>query len=318
MLRVLLTALSIVCVCSLGLAAADEPAKQQPPQPTTDNYKLGHDSLERHEGVPKGRVEKFAWTSKIFPGTERDCWVYIPAQYDGKTPACVMVFQDGGGFVSEKGSWRVPIVFDNLIAKKEMPVTVGIFINPGNDPVKNPPRQPGEKPAAGQRRPGATNRSFEYDTLSDQYARFLLEEILPEVSKRYELKLTEDPEGRAISGSSSGGICSFTVAWQRPDQFRKVVSFIGSFTNIRGGGKYPEIVRAGETKPIRVFMQDGSNDLKNKFGNWFEANQAMYAALKEKGYDVKFVAGDGGHTAKHGGSVLPDALRWIWRDYQPK
>src|SRR5690349_13072927 len=160
MLRVLLTALSIVCVCSLGLAAADEPAKQPPPQPTTDNYKLGPDSLERHEGVPKGRVEKFAWTSNLFPRTERDCWVYIPAQYDGKTPACVMVFQDGGGYVSEKGSWRAPVVFDNLIHKKQMPVTVGIFINPGTFP----PAEPKGK--------ARSNRSFEYDTLSDQYAKF--------------------------------------------------------------------------------------------------------------------------------------------------
>jgi enterochelin esterase family protein len=284
-----------------------------------DDYTLGHDS-QRQDGVPKGRIEKFAWNdSKTYPGTERDCWVYIPSQYDGKSPACVMVFQDGGGYQSETGAWRVPVVFDNLIHKKEMPVTIGIFINPGNDPVKNPPARPGDaNPAPGQRRPGPTNRSVEYDTLSDAYSRFLITEILPEVSKRYDLKLTDDPDGRAISGSSSGGICAFTVAWQRPDQFRKVVSFIGSFTNIRGGGKYPELVRAADKKPIRVFLQDGSNDLKNQFGSWFEANQAMYAALSEKGYDVKFVQGDGGHTAKHGGSILPDALRWVWRDYKPK
>ena len=288
----------------------------------TDDYKLGPDS-ERQEGVPQGKVEKFEWKSEIFKGTVRDCWVYIPAQYDGKHAAAVMVFQDGGGYQGDKGSWRVPVVFDNLINRKEMPVTVGIFINPGNDPIKNPPTdpnapkpelKPGETP---KKKPGATNRSFEYDTLSDQYSKFLLEEILPEVSKRYSLKLTEDPEGRAIAGLSSGAICAFTVAWQRPDAFRKVMSSIGSFTNIRGGGAYPDLIRKSEKKPIRVFLQDGANDVKNQFGSWFDANQAMAAVLKEKGYDYQFVAGDGGHTPKHGGSILPDTLRWLWRDYKP-
>ena len=276
-----------------------------------DDYKLGPDS-QRQPGVPAGRVEKFVFASEVFKGTKRDCWVYIPSQYDGTHSACVMVFQDGGSFanVAEKGSWHVPIVFDNLIARKEMPVTVGIFLDPGylksTDTVDGKPTK------------GKSNRSVEYDTLSDDYAKFLLQEILPAVSKRFDVKLTDDPEGRAISGSSSGAICAFTVAWERPDRFRKVVSFIGSYTNIRGGGKYPELVRTSEKKPIRVFLQDGSGDLINKFGNWFEANQAMAAALKEKGYDYKFVEGDGGHTSKHGGSILPDALRWVWRDYKPK
>jgi enterochelin esterase-like enzyme len=297
MLRRFVTATLLLCLAAVARAA--------------DDYKLGPDS-ERHEGVPKGRVERMEWKSMIFPGTVRDCAVYIPSQYGGKHPACVMVFQDGSGYVRESGDWRVPIVFDNLIHKKEMPVTIGIFINPGNDPVKNPPLKAGDT----TRRPGPTNRSFEYDTLSDQYARFLVDEMLPEIAKSYDLKLTDDPEGRAICGLSSGGICAFTVAWQRPDQFRKVVSFIGSFTNILGGGKYPELVRAADKKPIRVFLQDGSNDLQNQFGNWFEANKAMFAALKEKGYDVRFEQGNGGHTGKHGGSILPDVLRWIWRDYK--
>ncbi len=287
-----------------------------------DDYKLGPDS-ERQDGVPKGKIEKFSWKSTIFPGTERDCWVYIPSQYDAKKPACVMVFQDGAGVISETGQWRVPVVFDNLIAKKQMPVTVGIFINPGNDPVKNPPPKPGDPkppaPKAGEKpkqfRP--SNRSVEYDTLSDQYARFLMDEIFPEVTKRFSLNLTKDPDGRAIAGSSSGGICAFTVAWQRPDQFHKVATFVGSFTNIRGGDKYPDLVRNADQKPIRVHMQDGSGDLVNQFGSWFEANKAMYAALTEKGYDVKFVIGDGSHNGKHGGSILPDVLRWLWRDYHP-
>ena len=186
-----------------------------------EEYKLGPDSM-RQEGVPQGTVTKEVWHGKVFPETVRDYWVYVPKQYDGTKPACVMVFQDGHTYVGEKGDFCVPVVFDNLIHKGEMPVTIGVFINPGHV-GEQPPQNPW----------GASNRSFEYDTLSDQYARFLLEEILPEVGKKY--KLTEDPECRAICGISSGGICAFTVAWQRPDAFRKVLSHVGSFTNIRGG-----------------------------------------------------------------------------------
>ena len=276
----------------------------------TDDYKLGPDS-EHRKGVPQGKVEKFEWKSEIFKGTTRDCWVYIPSQYDGTHAACVMVFQDGGGYVGEKGSWRVPIVFDNLIDKKQMPVTIGIFLNPGVFPDQITKDKDGkDKPKS--------NRSVEYDTLSDQYSKFLLEEIFPEVTKRFGVKLTSDPDGRAISGLSSGAICSFTVAWQRPDAFRKVVSFIGSYTNIRGGNAYPDLIRKAEKKPIRIFLQDGSNDLQNQFGKWFEANQAMAAVFKEKDYDYKFIEGDGGHTAKHGGSIFPDAMRWVWREYVAK
>jgi enterochelin esterase family protein len=260
-------------------------------------YKHGPDSQEQ-PGVPKGKVTKHHWKSTIFPDTERDYWVYVPAQYDGKTPACVMVFQDGGSYVNTKGDFRVPTVFDNLIAKKEMPITLGIFINPGMKPGKD-----GKD---------VSNRSFEYDTLSDQYARFLEKEILPEVAKDY--KLRTDAAGRAICGISSGGICAFTVAWQRPDLFSKVLSHVGSFTNIRGGHVYPELIGKAEKKPIRVFLQDGEKDLVNKFGSWPEANRKMEAALKAKGYDLKFVMGEEGHNGKHGGAILPESLRWLWRD----
>lgn len=263
-----------------------------------DDYELGPDS-QRQEGVPQGKVTQHHWTSTIFPGTERDYWVYVPAQYDASKPAAVMVFQDGGTYVSETGAFRVPIVFDNLIHKKEMPVTIGIFINPG----VIPPAEQGKQP---QR-----NRSFEYDSLSDQYARFLLEEILPEVGKSY--NLTDDPNERAICGISSGGICAFTVAWERPDAFRKVLSHVGSFTNIRGGHVYPALIRKTEPKPIRVFLQGGSNDLDNGAGNWPLANQQMAAALKFAKYDYQFEFGDGGHNGKHGGAILPDSLRWLWR-----
>ena len=268
-----------------------------------DDYKLGPDS-QPQEGVPKGKLLQGKWISeKIYPGTERDYWVYIPAQYDGSKPACLMVFQDGGGYAKVDGGFRIPIVFDNLIHKKEMPVTIGVFLNPGNIP----PAQPGQK--------GRSNRSFEYDSLGDQYARFLLEEVLPGLCEKHDLKLTDDPEGRGTCGISSGGIAAFTVAWERPDQFRKVISHIGSFTNIRGGHVYPALIRKTEKKPLRVFLQDGTNDLDNLHGNWPLANQQMASSLKFKGYDYQFELGDGGHSGKHGGMLLPDSLRWLWRDY---
>jgi len=265
-----------------------------------DNYKHGPDS-KRQEGVPTGKVTKHTWTSKIFYGTTRNYWVYVPQQYDARKPACVMVFQDGGGYVNERGSFRSTIVMDNLIHKKEMPVTIGIFINPG----VIPPTAKGAKPRR--------NRSFEYDSLGDRYARFLLEEILPEVGKSY--NLTKDPEGRAIVGISSGGICAWTVAWERPDQFRRVVSHVGSFTNIRGGHVYPALIRKTERKPLRVFLQEGENDLDNLFGSWPLANRQMAAALKYVGYEYRFVMGTGGHSGRHGGAILPDTFRWIWQKY---
>jgi enterochelin esterase family protein len=264
-----------------------------------DDYKLGPDSQEQ-PGVPKGKVTKHTWTSQVFPGTVRDYWVYVPAQYDAKKPACVMVFQDGGNYVNDKGQFRTTVVFDNLIHKKEMPVTVGIFINPGTVPAANPNARP------------RSNRSFEYDTLSDQYARFLEKEILPEVGKHYALR--QDAAGRAIGGISSGGICAFTVAWERPNLFSKVLSHVGSFTNIRGGDVYPGRIRKTERKPIRVFLQDGENDLDNLHGSWPLANKQMAAALKFAKYDYQFVMGDGGHNGKHGGAILPESLRWLWRD----
>jgi sugar lactone lactonase YvrE/enterochelin esterase-like enzyme len=246
-------------------------------------------------------VTQYNWTSKIFPGTVRDYWVYVPAQYTPDKPACVMVFEDGKSYVSEDGRARIPIVFDNLIAKHDMPVTIAILIDPGV-----------LKGAA----PGQTsrlNRSYEYDALSDRYARFLLEEILPEVAKRY--TLSTNPSDRAISGGSSGGICSFTVAWTHPEAFRRVLSFIGSFADLRGGDIYPALIRKTEPKPIRVFLQDGNHDLNNFAGDWWLSNQAMASALAYAGYDYKFVAGDKDHDMIQGGAIMPDALRWLWRDY---
>lgn len=265
-------------------------------------YKLGADSM-RQEGVPRGRLIEQVWKSEVFPGTTRRFWIYVPSQYDGSEPAALMVFQDGHAYVDEQGQFRVPVVLDNLIHRGELPIMIGVFIDPGH--TKELPEKPGWQP-----RP--QNRSFEYDTLSDQYARFLLEEILPEVGKSY--RLTDDPNRRAICGISSGGICAWTVAWERPDEFRKVLSHVGSFVNIRGGHVYPSLIRKTDAKPIRVFLQDGSGDLDNEHGNWPLANQQMAAALSYAGYDHKFVFGEGAHNGIHGGAILPDALRWLWRD----
>jgi len=266
-----------------------------------DDYKYGPDSSPQ-DGVPKGVVKQFQWNeSKVFPGTERDCWVYVPAQYkaDGP-PACVMVFQDGGNYVKADGQFRVPVVFDNLIHKKEMPVTVGIFLNPGTFPNADP------------KKPGRSNRSFEYDTPSPQYAKFLDEEILPHVGKT--LNLRADAAGRAICGISSGGICAFVAAWERPDLFSKVLSHVGSFTNIQGGDVLAGRIRKTEKKPLRIFLQDGAGDLDNLHGSWPLANQSMAASLRIMGYDYRFAYGDGPHGGKHGGVLMPESLSWLWRD----
>jgi gluconolactonase len=282
-----------IAVLSGGAVSAQAPSD-------ASKYPLGPDS-HKQTNVPTGSVTKHTWTSKIFPGTVRDYWVYVPAQYKGDAPACVMVFQDGSGMVQEDGRFRVPVVFDNLIHKREMPVTIGIFINPGVlQPLK-----------ADQQ--GRYNRSFEYDALTDRYARFLIEEILPEVGKTY--KLSPDPNHRAIAGSSSGGIAAFVAAWHRPDAFRRVLSFIGSYTNLRGGQIISSLIRKTEPKPLRVFLQDGSGDQNIYAGNWWIANQDVASALEYAGYDSKFVTGTEGHNSIHGSSVLPDALRWLWRGY---
>src|SRR5262245_2485920 len=281
----------ILAAAALALAAL--------PLSAADDYKLGPDS-QRQEGVPEGKVTKYSWKSQIFPGTERDYWVYVPAQYDPKTPACLMVFQDGAGYQNDKGQFRVPVVLDNLIHRHEVPVIIGIFINPGNVPSAN---------GQGQ---GRSNRSFEYDTVSPQYATFLEKEILPAVGKEYNLR--QDAAGRAIGGISSGGICAFTAAWERRDLCSKVLSHVGSFASIQGVDVMPGMIRKTERRPIRVWVQDGSNDLDNLHGSWPLANQSMAAALKFMRYDYRFEFGDGGHNGKQGGATLPDALRWLWRD----
>ena len=266
-------------------------------QPAAEST-LDPDSIQQ-AGVPEGKIEgPITWHSDLFPGTQRDYWLYIPAQYEASKPACVMVVQDG---IKRAREWRLPTVMDNLIHARKMPTTIGIFIDPG---VVQPPVE-GAQPRF--------NRSFEYDALGDRYARFLLEEMLPEVSKRYSLSV--DPNDRAIAGASSGGICAFTVAWERPDAFRRVLSTIGTYVALKGGDAYPALIRKVEQKPIRVFLEDGSGDLNIYGGDWWAANQSMLSALQYAKYDVHHAWGDGGHNGKHGRQVMAEAMRWLWRDY---
>ena len=262
-----------------------------------------HDDAVPRDDVPRGTVEDMpTFESKIFENTTRDWAIYVPAQYRKEEPAALMIFQDGHSYRDINGRFRVPVVFDNLIARGDMPPTIAVFINPGHEESKQKPDSPWK----------SSNRSFEYDSLGDRYARFVLDEIIPEVEKRY--TVSKDPEMRAICGASSGGICAFTVAWERPDAFRKVLSTIGSFTNLRGGNVYPSLIRKTEPKPIRIYMADTSADIDNAFGSWPWANQQMASALKYMGYDVRFDWAEGyAHSADHGGALFPDAVKWLWR-----
>lgn len=282
------------------LWAADAESTNIPIVETKPEWTPHPDAVVK-EGVPQGKVEEMTpCESKVFEGTTRKWAIYVPAQYQKEQPAALMIFQDGEGMRNVKGRWRVPVVFDNLIARGDMPPTIAVFINPGHD--KSKPMKDNK----------ASNRSFEYDGLGDRYARFLLEEIIPEVKKQY--NISDDPEMRAIGGSSSGAICAFTVAWERTDAFRKVYSSVGSFTNLRGGNVYPSLVRKTEPKPIRVYMADTSGDIDNAFGSWPWSNQLMASALKYMGYDVRFDWAEGyAHNADFGGAHFPDAMKWLWR-----
>jgi enterochelin esterase family protein len=258
---------------------------------TPVRYAYGPDS-HRQPDVPAGTVVDYEWTeSRVFPGTRRRYWVSVPAQYTPSEPAALMMFQDGHMYLDPEGEIRASIVFDNLIHRGEMPVTIGVFVDPG---------EPG-------------NRNVEYDGFSDDYGTFLLTEILPNVQDRY--AITDDPDQWAICGGSSGGSCGFTTAWRRPDRFRRVLSLLGSFAQVRGGNPYPQLIQDTPRKPLRVFMQAATRDLNWNAAefNWFSSNLRVAAALAERGYDLRFVLGDGGHDPNHGGAILPDALRWLWR-----
>ncbi|HZE96483.1 MAG TPA: SMP-30/gluconolactonase/LRE family protein [Planctomycetota bacterium] len=252
--------------------------------------------------IPRGETAKYTFDqSKIFPGTTREVTVYVPKQYDPEKPACVYVGQDGGGF-------NAPAAFDRLIAAKEMPVTIGVFVQHGR--VKAPTKDALDR----------YNRSVEYDGLGDAYARFLLDELLPDVEKRKtadgrEIRLSKDGNDRAIGGASSGAIAAFTAAWERPDAFRRVFSAIGTYVGLRGGNVYPTLIRKVEPKPLRIFLQDGSKDQNIYGGDWWMANQEMERALVFAGYEVNHVWGEDGHNGKQGTEVFPEAMKWLWKDW---
>jgi enterochelin esterase-like enzyme len=302
-----------IAVCTTVMSARSQSQEPQPPNPDA-HYQLGPDSFPR-EGVAKGEVRgPFTVPSQAYPGTQHTYWVYVPAQYDPAVPASLMIFNDGQAFKNMEGDLRAPNVLDNLIDRREIPVMLSVFINPGRTPEQREPtpQEWGDR---------TTNRPTEYNTLDDKYARVIVDELMPVLYKEY--NISKDPERHGIGGASSGAIAAFTVAWERPNEFRKVLSMIGSFTNLRGGHAYADIVRKTEKKPIRIFLQDGRNDNRGigRDGNydekrdWFFQNVRLMQALRDKDYDLNYQWGIGRHSQKHGGSIFPDMMRWLWRDH---
>jgi enterochelin esterase-like enzyme len=271
-------------------------------------YKLGPDSFAI-DGVPKGHfVGPTTLPSEVFPGIQHTYFVYVPAQYDPSKPTALMIFNDGQAMMAEPGDIQAQHVLDNLIWRKEIPVMLGVFINPGRRPdqPEPTPREWGDN---------TTLRRDEYNPPTDKYARVIVEELMPALKKDYNISL--DPELHGIQGSSSGGCAAFSVAWFRPNDFRKVITFVGSFTDIRGEYIYPELVAESEKKPIRIFMQDGRNDNRrpdNLKNDWFYQNVRLKDALIKKGYDLNYTFGIGNHGQKQGGAILPEMMRWLWRD----
>lgn len=304
------TSMVLALMASGGLASI---AQEPPPVNPDTFYQIGPDSLPR-EGVPKGEVRgPFMLPSDAYPGTQHTYWVYVPAQYDGAVPTSLMIFNDGQAFNNMEGDLRAPNVLDNLIHRREIPVMISVFINPGRRPdqPEPTPQNWGDKD---------TNRPTEYNSLDDKYARVIVDELMPVIYKEY--NVSKDPDRHGIGGASSGAIAAFTVAWERPDDFRRVLSMIGSFTNIRGGHAYADLVRQSPKKPLRVYLQDGRNDnrgLRNgkydETRDWFLQNVRLMQALTEKGYDLNYQWGIGGHNQKHAGAVFPDMMRWLWRDH---
>jgi len=297
-----------------ALAQTPRPPQAPPPIPNADAYyRLGPDSLPQ-DGVSKGEIRgPFTLPSEAYPGTQHTYWVYVPAQYNPATSADLLIFNDGQAYMHPEGDARAQNVLDNLIYRREIPVMIGVFINPGRRPDQPEPN----RAEWGDR---TTNRPTEYNTLDDKYARVIVDELLPVLYKDY--NISKDPERHGIGGCSSGAIAAFTVAWQRPEVFHKVFSMVGSFTNIRGGHAYADIVRNSEKKPIRIFLQDGRNDQRAlaqdgtyaENRDWFFQNVRLTKALTEKGYDVNYTWSMGNHGLKQGGGLLPDMLRWLWRD----
>jgi gluconolactonase len=302
---------TMLALLAKAIAQTDNIARQteappviedQTPAPF-DKYPLSVDS-QVHPSVPQGKTFQFdLMDSKVFPNTVRKITVYVPAEYKGDKPACVYVGLDGLGF-------HVATVFDNLIAQGAMPVTIAIGVAPGTVNSARAAEDP------------RFDRSFEFDSLDDRLARFLLEEVMPAVESRrtpdgIAIELSTDPNDRAIGGGSTGGIAAFTVAWQRPDMFRRVFTSIGTFVGMRGGEGYYVLVRKTEPKPLRIFMQDGANDEWSgaEMGDWWMSNQTMNRALEFSGYDVRHVWGAGTHNGTHADSLFPEAMRWLWRGW---
>jgi enterochelin esterase family protein len=311
--RVLLLSAAMAAAVPLAKPALAQAAAQQAPSPDSQ-YRLGPDSLPQ-DGVPKGEIRgPYTLPSKVYPGTQHTYWVYVPAQYDPAVPAALMIFNDGQAFKNPDGDMRAQNVMDNLIYRREIPVMLAVFINPGRTP---------EQPEPNPQEWGdhTTNRPTEYNTPDDKYARVITEELMPALAKDY--NISKDPAQHGIGGSSSGAIAAFTVAWEKPNDFRKVLSNVGSFVNLRGGDVYPDRVLASEKKPIRIFLCDGRNDNRgvrppnpayDRRMDWFYQNVRLMKALTNKGYDVNYTWGMNLHGQKFGGAILPDMMRWLWRD----
>ncbi|MGD8340008.1 MAG: alpha/beta hydrolase-fold protein [Gammaproteobacteria bacterium] len=298
--QVTLTGLAL----ALMLQTADAQRGPRPPPDYDSFYSLGPDSLVQR-GVAKGEVlGPFTLETSVYPGVEHDYWVYVPAQYDGETEASLMLFNDGATYLQPDGYYRAVNVLDNLIWRGELPVMIAAFIDPGVVAAD-----------------GSSVRQQQYDPVDDRYSRLIVDELLPRLYAEY--RIARDPARHGIGGWSSGAIAAFTVAWERPDQFSKVLSGIGTFVDLSGGHVYPEKVRASEPKPIRVFMIDGRNDNRglndddeyDETRDWFYQNVRLKNALVEKGYDVNFAWGIGVHSHDMGGAMLPEMLRWLWRDH---
>jgi len=282
-------------VLALAISTSLLPAAE-PDFPLTEDSKP-------HDNVPKGELIKFEFAqSKVFPGTTREVTIYVPKQYDGTKPACVYVNQDGV-------QWNAPVVFDNLIARDELPVLIGVFVRPGV-----------VKALDGNTALDRFNRSYEYDGLGDGYARFILEEVLPAVEQKTtadgrKIVLSKSGNDRAIGGSSSGAIAAFIAAWERPDAFSRVFNVVCTMVGLRGANEYPTLIRKYEPKPIRVFQQDGKNDNNIYGGDWWMANQDLDRSLTFAGYEHDHVWGEGGHNGKHGTQLFPDAMRFLWKGW---
>ena len=303
--------LAVVLLAATGLTSQLAAASgQERPHPANSNdvfYSLGPDSKPR-DGVPKGKYTgPKIIPSTVFPGTQHTYDVYVPAQYDPAQPAALMIFNDGPAMKAEPGDVQAHYVLDNLIFRREIPVMLGVFISPGRRPdqPEPTPRDWGDR---------TSNRADEYNPPTDKYARVIVEELLPALKNDY--NISPDPELHGIMGASSGGCAAFAVAWFRPNDFRKVITFVGSFTDLRGEDIYPELVAASEKKPIRIFMQDGRNDNRRP-GNrndWFYQNVRLMNALTQKGYEINYTWGIGNHGQKQGGAIFPEMMRWLWRD----